>query len=107
MEDEMERKLEDKQNRYWIKANGKLSWLQGNNSAHFSLTAEGRDNGSEFGGCCHDEILTHWPDLQPLVDLHLSDINGVPMHALENGFYHLGGTHWQQPKYDSLRTCWL
>lgn len=85
---------------HWIKATATLQWLRGNAKPYFSLTAEGRDNGSEFGGCCHEEILKHWPDLQPLVDLHLSDIDGVPMYAVENGFFHLGGTHWERPKFD-------
>jgi len=87
-------------NRYRITATAKLSWLCGNDKPHFSLTADGKDHGSEFGGCCHDEILKHWPDLQPLADLHLSDIDGVPMYALENGFYHLGGTKWEKAKFD-------
>lgn len=38
-------------------------------------------------GCLHDEILAKYPKYAPLVALHLSDINGVPSAALENGFY--------------------
>jgi hypothetical protein len=96
----MIRKFIDRENRYYITATAALSWHRGNAKPYFSLTADGKDRGSKFGGCCHDEILKHWPDLQPLADLHLSDIDGIPMHALENGFYHLGGTHWQRPQFD-------
>jgi hypothetical protein len=89
-----------KEDQYRITAKAELSWLKGNAKPYFSLTASGVDRDCEFGGCCHDEILKHWPDLAPLVNLHLSDIDGIPMHALENGFFHLGGTHWERPKFD-------
>src|ERR1039458_8612508 len=54
----------------------------------------GRDkNGRkwESRGLCHDEILATRPDLKPLVDLHLSDGNGVPEHAETIGWYWLAG----------------
>jgi hypothetical protein len=42
-------------------------------------------------GCIHEEVLNAFPQLAPLVALHLSDLDGVPMHAEANGFYWLAG----------------
>lgn len=57
----------------------------------FSITADvySSTGKRECGGCCHDEILEYFPDLKIVVDIHLSDINGVPMYAVENGMYHI------------------
>lgn len=41
------------------------------------------------GGCMHEEILEHFPELAPFVALHLADAEGCPMYTVENGFYHL------------------
>jgi hypothetical protein len=57
---------------------------------YFSITAWfGGDDG--WGGACHDEILALRPDLAPFVALHLSDLEGVPLHVLGNGFYWIDG----------------
>jgi hypothetical protein len=65
------------------------------NKPYFSITGDihSRESFSDSsficGGCIHDEISSIRPDLKPFVDLHLSDLDGVPMHAEENGFYWL------------------
>lgn len=69
------------------------------NNGHqdFAITADiyakGRPCNSRnwiAGGCCHEDIIAARPDLKMFVDLHLADWEGVPMYAVENGFYHLG-----------------
>lgn len=66
----------------------------GNARPSFSVTGEVKIPGRrdfETGGCIHREILRHWPELAPIVALHLSDSDGAPMHAEANGWYQLAG----------------
>ncbi len=64
----------------------------GKQPKYFSVTATRYSRGRwESGGCMHDEVLQTWPDLAPLVALHLSTADGVPMHAESNGWYFLAG----------------
>lgn len=65
--------------------NGVCSW---------SITAdiyEERINGHfvNVGGCCHDDILKHFPEFSKFVILHLCDCYGAPLYAVENGYYHI------------------
>lgn len=39
-------------------------------------------------GCIHEDIARRQPKYKSLIPLHLSDIDGVPMYAIDNGFYH-------------------
>lgn len=85
------RKWHDKPVR--VKVTAGLHYLSGNRRPCFTVTADittirRRDLG---GGCCHDEIVKIWPKLAPVVALHLSDDQGVPMHAEPNGWYWLAG----------------
>lgn len=69
-----------------------------NKFPHFSVTGEistavERASGDfQVGGCIHEEILKVWPEVLPIVALHLSDSpSGEPMDAEANGFYWLAG----------------
>ena len=64
-------------------------------SKGFSITASTKDS----CGCLYDEILAARPDLEQFVDLHSSDLEGVPMHCVENGFYWLAGASSFPKKY--------
>lgn len=60
---------------------------------YFSVTADVRVPGQRVNVCgmLHDDVLTAFPDLAPVVALHLSTDDGVPMHAEANGWYWLAG----------------
>lgn len=67
-----------------------------NGHQDFAITADIYQKGKPkkdgyliMGGCCHEEILKAAPELRLFVSLHLCDYKGIPMHAVENGFYHL------------------
>lgn len=84
----------------------KLHYIKGNRAPYFSITGqidrvlrqrvEGRIYEAlreEAGGCLHEEIAEHFPELKPLIRLHLSDMDGTPIHALENGYFWLAGAN--------------
>lgn len=52
---------------------------------YFSITGAGYRRCE----CLHDKIFELRPDLKPFVELHLADLDGVPMHAEANGWYWL------------------
>lgn len=38
-------------------------------------------------GMLHDDIRKAWPDLEALIQWHLTDADGTPMHYIANGLY--------------------
>lgn len=75
---------------YSLKMEAELSWHKGNNRPYFSLTGELIENGRAVAwGCMHEEALEHFPELKPLVDLHLCNDEGVPSHCGANVLYWL------------------
>ena len=64
----------------WTYAETCLHMIEGHKQPYFSTT--------NYCGAAHDEILKSFPELKPLVALHLAGMDGLPMHALGNSFYH-------------------
>lgn len=87
-----EKKFTEDGHCYTLRAYGGLNYIRGNSSPHFTLTGtQWRDGLDDIGGCIHEEILKHWPELSDLAAMHLSDMDGAPMHAEANGWYFLAG----------------
>lgn len=76
-----------------------LRYISGNRLPYFSVTFTPHSERSTLPfGACHDYILRHAPELADIVALHMSSPSGVPMYAVENGWYWLSnwngkGTH--------------
>lgn len=74
---------------------GGLHYLRGNASPYFALTLDSHRKGfpdqCQSGGCDHETILKSWPRFADLAALHMSSIDGVPMHAEANAWYNLAG----------------
>ena len=83
-----------KRNRWTLEVNVILQKI-GEQIPYFSVTGFFYPNGGTHDspgascGCIHELILEHFPGLADVVALHLSDINGVPMHVYENGKFFL------------------
>lgn len=84
--------------KYRLDVTAELVHREGNAKPYFSITGN-MDRQSKNGrwmfdscGVIHEAILEKFPHLQPLVNVHLSDDNGVPMHAYANAAYHAGST---------------
>ncbi len=78
-----------------LKVYGGLHMMSGNHAPYFTITTDVHQSGyphrSWSGGADHETILHYWPKFADLVALHLSDIDGVPMHVAANGWYDLAG----------------
>jgi hypothetical protein len=62
----------------------------GHESFAITATIDEQINGrfrDYMGGCCHDEIVAHFPELAHLIKWHLTSTDG-PMHYLANTLYH-------------------
>lgn len=57
-------------------------------------TPEGKTLWMCGGGCCHEEVAKHFPELAPLIKWHLTSTDG-PMHYVQNTIYLAGD-----------RDCW-
>ena len=67
-----------------------------NNMCDWRVTADIRRKNQRgqykeyMGGCCHDEVAKHFPELAKFISLHLCNHYGAPMYPVENGIYHVG-----------------
>lgn len=70
----------------------------GNGHNSFSITANGYEpkhkhgvspwrGDISFGGCCHDEIIKHFPELEKYIKWHFMS-SDEPMHYVANTTYH-------------------
>src|SRR5690625_1820390 len=53
------------------------------------LTKDGKTYFLISSGAVGDEIARNFPKYEIFNSLHLSDLNGIPLYAVENGYYHL------------------
>lgn len=87
---------------YRLIVEGGLNYIKGNKKPYFTITANQlvKKGNNRFydcaGGCLHEEISKVFGNkFDDLIKLHLSDIDGQPMHSSENGAYHLGFSNYQ------------
>jgi hypothetical protein len=79
----------------------RLIKLEGNSYPYFSITGEIRKTDRRYRdpvimcGAIHEEILRYFPELAPLVQVHLSGPDGQPTHAEANARYWAGLTKYE------------
>lgn len=82
-------------NKYRIRTTVSLNDDCHNNMCDWSITADihwENEHGiykEHMGGCCHDEIVRHCPELAKFIPLHCCNHYGAPIYPVENGTYHI------------------
>ncbi len=88
---DFEKKFTEQGQEYTIRARVRHDDECGNGHNSFSITGDVFAGGRwEMGGCIHEEIEKHFPELKPLIRFHLFDTDGGPMHYLANTVYLAG-----------------
>lgn len=81
----------------------------GNEYPYYSITGEVKKIDKRYrdpiitAGCIHDIILEHYPELAPLVTVHVSEADGTPIHAEANSRYWCGLSKWADGRAMSPR----
>lgn len=84
-----------------LEVEARLIKLEGNSYPYFSITGEIRKTDRRYRdpvimcGAIHEEILRYFPELAPLVQVHLSGPDGQPIHAEANARYWAGLTKYE------------
>lgn len=82
-------------NEYRIRTTVSLNDDCHNNICDWGITADIRWKNKHgiyeeyMGGCCHDEIIKHCPELAKFIPLHCCNHYGAPLYPVENGIYHV------------------
>jgi len=84
-----------------------FNYLRGNSRPYFSITSDIYKNGREYsGGCCHDEVRQHFPELDILIRWHGVNDNGVDEYYTANAVYwlekHFGISKYKTEDYSNV-----
>jgi hypothetical protein len=66
---------------------------------------DGKYYAEYMGGCIHDEIKKVTSEFNDIIPMHLANVNGMPMYAFANGFYHLKNGFEDTPVDFNTRFC--
>jgi hypothetical protein len=92
-----------------LEVEAQLIKREGNSYPYFTITGEIRKTDKRYRdpviacGAIHDEILRYFPELAPLVEVHLSAPDGQPTHAEANARYWAGLSKWSDGRTMSPR----
>jgi hypothetical protein len=86
-----------------LEVRAELYRLGSNPRPHFSVTCTEYERGRDVGGGAdHELILQHFPELAPVVRVHLADDLGRPMYAEANALYWGGFSTWPGPEWRQM-----